>query len=247
MLEKTYTRDEFVALLGGSMALPGDLEELPSEARPDVAPGIWWAKVDDADLQGLTPEELLVLRPHPNDRPTTEPLLPFPFFTARQFVAFADCVRGVLDLRDHYLVGDVTWGRALDEKTKTRWPVSVRWIGVKEDLVAQLRARSRHAPDLVAALLNSPAATTVESADGPGVAPLAESPRPVQRQRAQEAAVLTELRKFGYDPQALPMPARRGLPSAAKQAVRAALPYSVHVLDKTWKRLRKSGGLKDAT
>ncbi len=70
-------------------------------------------------------------------------------------------------------------------------------------------------------------------------------PRPVQRQKAQEAAILAKLTELGYEPQALPAPPS-GKPSTAKQAVKAALGYSTDVLNKAWQRLRADGRIKDA-
>ena len=51
-------------------------------------------------------------------------------------------------------------------------------------------------------------------------------PQPVQRQRAQEAAILAKLAELGIDAQAVPLPPRRGKPSPAKESVRNALGYS---------------------
>lgn len=79
-----------------------------------------------------------------------------------------------------------------------------------------------------------------------GAAPIAAVSKPLQRQRAQEAAILAKLIDLGHNPEALPV-AAAGKPSAAKQAVRAALPsYSRDVMDKAWLRLRAAGRIKDA-
>lgn len=69
--------------------------------------------------------------------------------------------------------------------------------------------------------------------------------RPVQRQRAQEAAILAKLTELGIDPQSVP-PAPPGKLSAAKQVVREALPFSPDVMDKAWQRLRDHKRIKDA-
>lgn len=157
MLDKIYTKDEIVALLGGDMTnLRGDLD-----ARDT---GIWWEAVDDAHLQDLTDTERAALRPHPNYRPTTEPLLQFPEFTVRQFVAFEDSVH---IFRNVYLVGEVTYGRDLVDKL--RWPEAVRWTGLNEDRIASLRAVSPHAAELASALLNPPSAEL--SRDGAATPP----------------------------------------------------------------------------
>lgn len=80
---------------------------------------------------------------------------------------------------------------------------------------------------------------------GPEGKEVSVPPRPVQRQEAQEAAILAKLTELGYEPQALPAPPS-GRPSAAKQAVKAALGYSTDVLNKAWQRLRADGRIKDA-
>lgn len=169
MPEKTYTRDEIVALLGGSMAnLPRDLEVRDS--------GIWRATVDDADLQDLTDTERAALRTHPNHRPTTEPLLQFPDFTAQQFLAFEDCVH---IFRTVYLVGEVTLGRDLVEKL--RWPESVRWTGLNDERIASLRTVSPLAAELASVLLNPP--STEPSSGGAASPPTAmpsTQPQPQQ-------------------------------------------------------------------
>lgn len=69
--------------------------------------------------------------------------------------------------------------------------------------------------------------------------------KPVQRQAAQEAAILAKLAELGFDAGAVPA-APAGKPSQAKQAVRAALGYSTDVMNKAWQRLRTTGVIKDA-
>lgn len=71
------------------------------------------------------------------------------------------------------------------------------------------------------------------------------TPKPVQRQAAQEAAVLAKLGELRFDSKALP-PAPAGKSSPAKQAVRAALPYSPDVMNKAWQRLLRAGAIKYA-
>ena len=75
--------------------------------------------------------------------------------------------------------------------------------------------------------------------------PSEPSPKPMQRQRAQEQAILAKLRELGFDPQAVPK-APAGKKSAAKQAVMKALGYSKPVMDHAWKRLRADKLVKDA-
>jgi hypothetical protein len=69
---------------------------------------------------------------------------------------------------------------------------------------------------------------------------------PLQRQRAQEQAILAALNGLGANPKALP-PASRGNPSQIKQAARKALPQmSPAVFRKAWQRLRHQGEIADA-
>ena len=70
--------------------------------------------------------------------------------------------------------------------------------------------------------------------------------RPVQRQTAQEEAILAKLRELEFDPLALPGPPRLGALSPAKQPTRAALGFSRDVMDKAWKRLRATRRIVDA-
>lgn len=74
---------------------------------------------------------------------------------------------------------------------------------------------------------------------------VAPPPRPVQRQVAQEAAILAKLVELGYKPEALPAPPT-GRPSTAKQAAKKALGYSTDVMNKAWQRLRNDKRIKDA-
>lgn len=64
-----------------------------------------------------------------------------------------------------------------------------------------------------------------------------QTAKPVQRQPAQDAAILEELRRLGLDPLALPA-VQEGKASPEKAAVRAALPsLTKAVFDHAWKRL----------
>ena len=176
MPDKTYTKDEIVALLGGDMAnLRGDLD-----ARDT---GIWWKTVDDAHLQDLTDTERAALRPHPNYRPTTEALLQFPEFTARQFVAFEDSVH---IFRNVYLIGEVTYGRDLVDKL--RWPEAVRWTGLNDGRIASLRTVSPHAAELASALLDPRPAEFPESTQE-------QSGTPAKLSNAQRARIRERLAK----------------------------------------------------
>lgn len=69
--------------------------------------------------------------------------------------------------------------------------------------------------------------------------------KPLQRQAAQDAAILAKLADLGFDARAVP-PAPSGKASPAKQAVRTALGYSPDVMNKAWQRLRSAGAIKDA-
>ena len=71
------------------------------------------------------------------------------------------------------------------------------------------------------------------------------TPKPVQRQHAQDLAILAKLVELGYKPGALPRPPS-GKPSVAKQAAKAALNYSTDVMNKAWLRLRVAGQIVDA-
>ena len=71
-------------------------------------------------------------------------------------------------------------------------------------------------------------------------------PKALPRQQAQEGEILAKLCELGFDPLAVPLPAKKGAPSPAKKAVRAALKYSTDVMDKAWKRLRKDSRITDA-
>lgn len=71
-----------------------------------------------------------------------------------------------------------------------------------------------------------------------------ESAKPVQRQAAQEAAILGEIRRLGLDPRLLPA-VPKGKPCSTKATVRAALPaWSDAVFDKAWKRLTGDGRIE---
>jgi hypothetical protein len=76
-----------------------------------------------------------------------------------------------------------------------------------------------------------------------GVQQAKPTPRPVQRQAAQEEAILTTLSELGINAQAVPA-APAGKPSPAKQAVRAKLGFSPDVMNKAWQRLRTAGRIK---
>lgn len=64
------------------------------------------------------------------------------------------------------------------------------------------------------------------------------------RHRQQEAAILGELKKRGYNPRALPVP-QRGK-SGVKKEIRDALrDMNTHVFDAAWERLRKCEDIAD--
>jgi len=74
------------------------------------------------------------------------------------------------------------------------------------------------------------------------------TPPPAKRvpaQLAQEENVLAALSSCGYDPLSIPK-APSGLKSPAKEAARKHVSYSHDVFEKTWKRLRSDGRIKDA-
>lgn len=77
------------------------------------------------------------------------------------------------------------------------------------------------------------------------------TPKPVSRAVAQDAAILQAIRSMGYDPLKLPVPpaGRRGV----KADVRAALekknqifPTRSKVFEKAWQRLRDAGEISDS-
>lgn len=68
---------------------------------------------------------------------------------------------------------------------------------------------------------------------------------PVQRQAAQEEAILAKLRELGFDPAALPY--RRGKTSEAKMAASKALGFTKDVMKKAWQRLLDDGKIKYAS
>jgi hypothetical protein len=110
-----------------------------------------------------------------------------------------------------------------------------------------------------ASLLARPTPNSAHNAgDGPTLVPMPETngainSRPVPRLIWQETVVLQTLLDLGYDPLAL-RPLKNGARSGwPKQSVRKHLVESAHtkhaftrdIFDKTWKRLRKEGRIKD--
>lgn len=72
--------------------------------------------------------------------------------------------------------------------------------------------------------------------------------RPVQRQHAQEQAIMRLIREAGHDPLQLPMnePGKPGIKSHVKKlAVRDSLFTGANVFGKAWDRLRSSGEIAD--
>lgn len=72
--------------------------------------------------------------------------------------------------------------------------------------------------------------TTASSDDAP------DTPVPVSRARAQEAAILAKFKELGIDPMRLPRP-KRGASSPPVASVRAALGYTTDVMQKAMSRL----------
>ncbi|WHZ12091.1 MAG: hypothetical protein OJF60_002532 [Burkholderiaceae bacterium] len=82
----------------------------------------------------------------------------------------------------------------------------------------------------------------------PGTRADTSAPKPLQRHRAQEEAILAKIQELGYDPVALP--ARRPGRPGAKANVKAALGdqgiwAGRTVFDKAWERLRRADQIKD--
>jgi hypothetical protein len=77
--------------------------------------------------------------------------------------------------------------------------------------------------------------------------------KPVPRAAAQDAAILTEIRLLGWDPQAMPV-FPRGMPGARSRAytsmqnrgVARGIFLSPEVFDTAWQRLRKAGQICNA-
>lgn len=74
--------------------------------------------------------------------------------------------------------------------------------------------------------------------------------RPIGRQRAQEIAILEELRRLGYDPEALPRwNAKAGPKAQARRELlksRLDIFQSEGIFDKAWSRLRAAEGIKES-
>ncbi len=92
----------------------------------------------------------------------------------------------------------------------------------------------------------APAQTTATPAPE-AVVPASDGPAPLQRQQAQESAVLAQIKALGHDPQHLPknQPGKRGV----KADVRDALGDNPMLkdgtkFDKCWERLTGFGDLK---
>jgi len=71
-----------------------------------------------------------------------------------------------------------------------------------------------------------------------------ELPKPAQRQRTQEAAILATIQKLGYDPKAIPkqQPGKKWVPSEVWAILKSDTDnfISQGVFDKAWQRLKKS-------
>jgi hypothetical protein len=135
------------------------------------------------------------------------------------------------------------------EATVPRFPESVV---LKKQQVAEAKARlaavERQLAMLHGGAVNDEArvaASTSMSPKSDQAVQVALTPKPVQRRRSQEDAVLLKLSEFGYDPKALPA-VQAGKKSHAKHRVREALGFSDAVMNKAWQRLRDDDRIKDA-
>lgn len=76
----------------------------------------------------------------------------------------------------------------------------------------------------------------------------AQAAKPLQRGSAQDAMILTAIRKAGHNPLALPVnePGKAGVKAEIRNALRnEKLFTSSRVFDKAWERLRKQGDIAD--
>lgn len=100
--------------------------------------------------------------------------------------------------------------------------------------------------DLRRALGTSVDAINEEVAIEYGNATSTAAQRPLKHQRFQEQEILRALRMLGFDPLALPArtPGARGVKAAIRSELTDPM-WQGTVFDAAWKRLRKSGGLKE--
>lgn len=108
---------------------------------------------------------------------------------------------------------------------------------------------AKHAamPEVAPAPEPAPAAPPEAVLIPPPAAP-DDGTRPVQRQHAQEQAIMRLIREAGHDPLQLPMnePGKPGIKSHVKKlAVRDSLFTGANVFGKAWDRLRSSGEIAD--
>lgn len=78
--------------------------------------------------------------------------------------------------------------------------------------------------------------------------PIATSIQPVQRQQAQESAILGEIQKLGHDSAQLPRnpPGKGGVKRDVRVKLGSHPAFSASTsFDRAWERLRKSGEIKD--
>lgn len=72
-----------------------------------------------------------------------------------------------------------------------------------------------------------------------------ETPRPLQRQPAQEQAILAKLREHGHDPLRLERAPSGNKPWPLRERVRNELNFSKEVMRKAWTRLRSQRQIQD--
>lgn len=198
--------------------------------------------------------------------PLSDPSLPFPFTARQlaafalsgmgRFVA--DCFFGD---GPYFWTGEGPWGDSVEQRDEMLGRLPARGIKAKRALLEAHKAYTvaatsilppsvnlgaerrqegeqdrrelaRWRKDMCQALLGPQASGCRLSADSGRATP----PRPQQRQRAQEAAILAKLAELGFDAQAM-RPAPRGKPVPAKKAVQTALVYTDEVMKKAWQRL----------
>lgn len=207
--------------------------------RTGEAPGIYLGDIEEIERHFL-PSEIMEMTGGlaSRSRDSRFPLLAFPC-TLAEFVAFEDraCV-----FRAHLEAGDET-----------------------ADLLREIAAENPDAGILACALmpgelpddeeklillpLEQPApAAPPEAVLMPAQAAPDDGTRPVQRQYAQEQAIMRLIREAGHDPLHLPMnePGKPGIKSHVRKLVmRDPLFTGANVFGKAWDRLRSSGEIAD--
>ncbi len=142
------------------------------------------------------------------------------------------------------------WTRAILEAAHSQnWPVldarTLAPLSSPSEVDCAIVETQRIA-DWIAARIPDPATVEAICAALGQIPERAEVKYTPSRHRQQEEAILSELRKRGYEPRALPKPPA-GKPGV-KSEIRAAFPYNVmtkSVFKAAWDRLRSAGDIAD--